>query len=121
MARRFLKLQEGEHMLQIVRLRLADNEPVTLEHIWLPMSYAWLAGEDLSGSLYELLASRGVRVGKCGYEISLTNADAQEARELELPAGGALLKLNELVCDQSGAPLHLCSLSVRGDRFTLRI
>ena len=85
------------------------------------MSFEWLMKEDLSQSLYQLLRLRGLTPGKSGHEISLCYADHQQADQLGVEPGTALLLLNELICDQNGNPLHLCSQRVRGDKFTFRI
>ena len=117
----FLKAPEGSPVVEIVRLRLADGEPVILEKDHFLPAFSWLMTEDLTGSLYQLLKSRGLTPGKSGHEISLCQADAADAEQLGVAKGTALLLLNELICDQNGNPLHLCSQRVRGDRFTFRI
>lgn len=117
----FLKVAEGTPILEIVRVRTADGEPVILEKNHFLTSFSWLAGEDLTGSLYQLLRSRGIAPGKAGHEISLCKAEAEDANALGCQKGDSLLQLNELICDQNGNPLHLSSQHILGERFTFRI
>lgn len=117
----FLKQPEGSPVLEVIRVRMADGEPVSLERAHFPMTFQWLMREDLSKSLFQILRTRGLAPGKTGYEISLCFADHQASEQLGVEAGTALLSLTELVCDQSGNPMILCSQRIRGDRFTFRI
>lgn len=48
-----------ENLVEMIRLRLADDKPVMLEINHFPAAYAWLVQERLDGSLYDLLKTRG--------------------------------------------------------------
>ncbi|MGN0754501.1 MAG: GntR family transcriptional regulator [Aristaeellaceae bacterium] len=111
----------GDEMVEIVRLRLADGDPVMLETNRFPMKYAGLLQEDLSGSLYHLLSKHGVEAASGVHEISLCYATVQQAKLLGVEDGAALLQLNQVIYDQNGAPLHTSHQMIRGDRFTFRI
>lgn len=112
---------QDEQVVEIVRLRLADDVPVMLENNHFPLQYEWLIRENLSGSLYQLLQQHGVEVQQAIHEISLCYATPAQARWLEVEPGSALLQLNEVICDQHGQPLHTSWQLIRGDRFTFRI
>ena len=111
----------GEECVEVIRLRLADGEPVMLETNCFPPKYAYLLREKLAGSLYHLLSKRGVEAASGMHEISLCYATAQQAKLLEVEPGTALLQLNQVIFDQNGAPLHTSHQVIRGDRFTFRI
>ena len=111
----------GETAVEIVRLRLADDTPVMLETNRFPMAYEWLLEEQLDGSLYRQLESRGVSASKGIHEISLCYATPAQARILGVEPGAALLQLEQVIYDQNGAPLHTSHQVIRGDRFTFRI
>jgi len=117
----FLNLQEGEQVIEISRLRLADDLPVMLEINRFPGRYDFLLKGDLSGSLYSLMEAHGLEASQATHDISLCYASAQQAKLLELAPGDALLQLDEMIFDQHGQPLHLSHQVIRGDRFTFRI
>ena len=120
--RRDLLLEETEEqVVEVVRLRLADGSPVMLETNRFPSSYAYLLEEDLTGSLYALLQEHEVGAAQAMHEVSLCYANAQQARQLEVEPGDALLCLREIIYDQHSRPLHTSLQLIRGDRFTFRI
>ncbi|MBQ8200204.1 MAG: GntR family transcriptional regulator [Clostridia bacterium] len=114
-------LLEGDKVVEIVRLRLADAQPVMLETNRFPLTYDSLIREDLTGSLYALLEVRGVEAANGIHEVSLCYATPAQARLLGVNPGDALLQLDQVIYDQHGAPLHTSHQVIRGDRFTFRI
>lgn len=111
----------GDEAVEIVRLRLADGQPVMLETNRFSMAYSFLLASDQTGSLYQLLSRRGIEAAGGVHEISLCHATAQQAKLLGIEAGDALLMLDQVIYDQNGAPLHTSRQVIRGDRFTFRI
>ncbi|MGC4109643.1 MAG: GntR family transcriptional regulator [Nocardioides sp.] len=52
-----LEIEQGQLVYAIVRIRLADGAPISLEHAWLPVAqFPGLLDFQLGGSLYGLLA-----------------------------------------------------------------
>lgn len=117
---RSLQLTGGD-AVEIVRLRMADDAPVMLETNRFPAEYRWLLEEKLDGSLYRLLEARGTEPARGIHEISLCYATPAQARLLEVNAGDALLRLDQVICDPHGTPIHTSHQVIRGDRFTFRI
>ena len=113
--------EEEQQVVELARLRLADNTPVMLETNRFPAAYAFLLEADLTGSLYGLLQEHEVEAAQAVHEVSLCYANAQQARQLEVEPGGALLNLREIIYDQHSRPLHTSLQLIRGDRFTFRI
>lgn len=111
----------AQQVVEIIRLRLADNVPVMLEINHFPPEYQWLLQEELNGSLYALLQSHGVEVTQATHDISLLHAAPAQARTLGVSVGDALLSLHEIIFDQHGLPIHTSQQYIRGDRFTFRI
>ena len=111
----------GNEAIEIVRLRMADGNPVMLETNRFAPRYASLLHEDLTGSLYHLLSKQGIEAASGVHGISLCYATAQQAKLLDVEVGAALLQLNQVIFDQHGAPLHTSHQVIRGDRFTFRI
>ena len=119
--RKELRLTPEDRVLETVRVRLADGEPVVLEKNHFSMAYAYLADADLSGSLYEILREYGVEPRQGIHDISLGYAAEAQARYLGVEPGAPLLRLHEVIYDQKGRPLHNSQQWIRGDRFVFRI
>jgi len=119
--RKELRLNPEDRVLETVRVRLADGEPVVLEKNHFSMAYAYLADADLSGSLYEILREYGVEPRQGIHDISLGFAAEAQARYLGVEQGTPLLRLHEVIYDQKGRPLHNSQQWIRGDRFVFRI
>lgn len=115
-----LHLQEDQKVIEISRLRLADDLPVMLEVNRFPDTFSFLLEEDFQ-SLYECLEEHHLEPSQAIHDISLCHADAHQARHLKIQQGEALLCLDELIYDQHGQPLHTSHQVIRGDRFTFRI
>lgn len=110
-----------EQVVEIARLRLADDLPVMIETNRFPLSCAWLLDEQLTDSLYRLLETRQLVPKRGIHELSLTYATATEARLLTVDPGSALMRLDQVIYDQHDRPLHTSHQVIRGDRFTFRI
>ncbi len=111
----------GDEAVEIVRLRLADGQPVMLETNRFSMRYSFLLASDQTGSLYHQLGQRGIEAASGVHEISLCHATVQQAKVLGVEVGDALLMLDQIIYDQHGVPLHTSHQVIRGDRFTFRI
>lgn len=118
---RDLNLPEGSKILETVRVRFANGEPVILENNHFSMAYAYLQDAELSGSLYRILADYGIVPAKAEHEIDMTRINQDEAKLLEAEAGTMVLRLREVIYDQKGRALHNSNQLIRGDRFTFRI
>ena len=116
-----LGLMPGSRVVEIIRLRLCDGEPVMLEINRFPSGYDFLLEVSAEGSLYECLVQRGLMPSSAVHDISLGHATPMAARQLGCQPGDALLLLDELVLDQHGEPLHLSRQWIRGDKYTFRI
>ena len=119
--RQDLQLAEEDSCVEITRLRLADDEPVMLETNCFGPQCSWLLDSPLDGSLYGLLEARGMLPTRGIHEISLCYATASQARLLGVNAGDALLKLDQIIFNQNGAPIHTSCQVIRGDRFNFRL
>ena len=118
---RDLMVEEDAMVVELVRLRLADDTPVMLETNRFPDTYAYLLEEDLTGSLYAILQRHGIETAQAIHEISLSYATAARAKQLEVSTGDALLMLREVIYDQHHRPLHTSRQFIPADRFTFRI
>lgn len=114
----FFGVSEDDVFFEVSRLRIVDGEPVMLETIWLPMTYADLTGEELDGSLYACLKARyGVEPGGGSRSIGICYATSRESFQLGVDKDSALMLIEDHVYDQTGAPLHVSKQVTRGDKY----
>lgn len=116
-----LGAKEGDHILELCRLRLCDDEPVMLEFNRFPTTNTFVEQESLTGSLYDLMRAHGLIPSRATHDISLGHATPAVSRQLATAPGEALLLLDETVYDQQDRPLHTSRQWIRGDKFTFRI
>lgn len=115
-----LDLQEDERVVEVKRLRFADNEPIVLESSFLPLHIIddeKVLHEVSFTPLYSLLAQRFnvvVVKAKEAFEPVLIRKD--EASLLKTVAGKPALLLERTAYDTIGRPVEFCISIVRGDR-----
>lgn len=116
-----LKLRQNSSVIRILRLRLCDDVPVIIEENRFPQQYAFLLGEDLRGSLYSLLAERGIKTASGKLDIGICSLTENEAQLLNSEPGKPMLLTKALVCDADGNPIHYCKNIINMDRYKLTI
>ena len=116
-----LNLREGSRVLETLRIRTADGEPVVLEKNHFSLAYSYLENENLGGSLYSILRDYGIEPKQGTHDISMAFATETQAKLLGVETGAPLMRLHEVVYDQKGRPLHTSLQLIRGDRFVFRI
>jgi len=113
-----LGLADGALVLEVVRVRLADGEPISLERALFPADrFPGLLDRSLGGSLYELLETHyGLATGEAEERIEVVAAGAAEARLLELRRGAPLLAVARTAWDAAGAAFERSHDLFRADR-----
>jgi GntR family transcriptional regulator len=105
-------------VLEVVRVRLADGDPISLERASFPAErFPGLLDRSLAGSLYELLqADYGLEPGEAEERIEVVLAGAGEAQLLGVPRGAPLLTVARTTWDADGRPFERSHDLFRGDR-----
>jgi GntR family transcriptional regulator len=112
-----LELAAGAPVYEIVRVRLADGEPVALERGSYPAeAFPGLLGRRLDGSLYELFREQYEAPVRAVERLEAAVAGREEAEALEVAAGDPLLRVERVAFAASGRPLELGRDLFRGDR-----
>jgi DNA-binding GntR family transcriptional regulator len=113
-----LALAEGERVVAIERVRLADGEPFAIERSCFPAArFAGLLELDLTGSLYELLDEHWDAAPVRAVEhLEPVLASGAEAATLGLAAGAPLMLVERVAYDDAGAPVEFARDRFRGDR-----
>lgn len=106
---------------QIDRVRLADDQPIALEHGWYPASlFPDLDTTDLSGSLYELMRGYGHVIDRGEQTLWGEVADAASADLLACPLYTPLLVFRR-ISFAAGVPVEYVVSRYRGDRYQLNM
>jgi DNA-binding GntR family transcriptional regulator len=106
--RELLVLDDGEMVVDVERIRLADGRPIIYSRDRIPAQL--LSGTDsqsLDPSLYTLLARAGHPVTSASAHLMPTVATARLARLLEIKRGTPLLHIDQVDYDHHGRPVML--------------
>lgn len=116
---RYLDLAEQELVFKIRRLRLADDEPLILETVYVPERIApGLSEAKLAAApLYTILTSQyGVPIVRARQFFEPTIADDYEAHELKIAKGAPVLLVQNITYSTGDRPVVLSKAIMRGDR-----
>lgn len=107
---RWLRLPLGAEVVHLVRVRLGNGVPLTLQQVWLPHYLVpGLVEVDFTrASLFEQLRERfGLCLVRAETIVSARLADPDEARELELGDPPIGLSVNQLTFDEEERVVEL--------------
>lgn len=117
-----LRLGRVTEVVEVSRLRLADDVPIAVEDAVLPAALTPLLDVDLTTeSLHQTLIALG-RVPTRGHaSVSAHGAAAEDAALLGVETGTALLVERRLILDQHDRPLELAESRYLGSRYALDV
>jgi GntR family transcriptional regulator len=103
-----LNLDEAEEIVELIRLRRAENRLIQREHSRVPLSvFGDLSGLDAADTTIESLAYRnGIMIPMLDERISIVRADAKLASQFTVSEGSPLLRLERVVFDGAERPLE---------------
>ena len=118
-----LALARGQYVVDVVRIRLADGTPISLEHARLPADlFPGLLDQPLGGSLYELIEKEyGVVPGEAVEHIEVVAAGEDEAGILAVEPGAPLLSVNRTTADSAGRVFEFSHDLFRADRTSITV
>jgi GntR family transcriptional regulator len=115
-----LGLERGDWIWLVERLRLADNEPIGLSHVYLnlPPQYALTPLElQNESSLWTLLEKKGIVLTHTEQTIQAVVADKAQAELLQVTEGFPLLLVEGVVLDETRQPVEYHRVFNRGDSY----
>lgn len=121
-----LHLAAGERVFRVIRLRLADTEPLGYHIANLPEAFAphvdrgALETGDSLDYIRDLPLLQGHKL-RMERELDARLADAQDAAVLDVRDCLPMLHLERTVYAEDGTPIEFMRASFRGDRFKYRI
>lgn len=116
-----LRLEEGQTVIKVVRLRLANGEPLAIMTNYLPSEVAPTEKELRSGGLYDAMRSHGHEVVSASQTISARKASSEEAETLQESRGAAILSMRRISYNQSGVPIEIGDHVYRASRYHFTI
>lgn len=121
--RRNLGLADSENVLRIIRLRLADGVPWSLDSSVLPASlFPGLLSGDLTGSLYALMEQRyRVRPAEADETFDTVLADEEQAGLLRVSAGAPLIQIWRVTRGQDDTAIEFAHDHFRADRTRIHL
>ncbi|HVW40912.1 MAG TPA: GntR family transcriptional regulator [Amycolatopsis sp.] len=117
---KLLGIRSGAKLLRLMRLRLADGEPMAIETTHLPLSRFRGLRKHVSagGSLYAALRDQyGVEMERAEETIETSLAGPQEAELLGADVGMPVLLLSRHSFGADGKPVEYVRSVYRGDRY----
>ncbi|GAA3647036.1 GntR family transcriptional regulator [Nocardioides ginsengisoli] len=121
--RRALQLAEGDLVVDVRRLRLADGTPFSLDHARLPADrFPGLLEQPLGGSIYELIEhDYGVTIADAEEVVEVVHATDEEAALLAVAVGDPLVSITRTTYDTSGTPFEFSHDLFRSDRVRITL
>jgi GntR family transcriptional regulator len=118
-----LGLADGDYNFDIVRIRLADGIPISLERARFPAKiFPDLLELPLGNSLYELLKKHyDTNPDEVIEHIDLVNATSDESRILEVPLGSPLFLVTRTTMDDKGRMIEYSHDLFRSDRTRITV
>lgn len=117
-----LQLESEAELVRLDRLRLADNEPMSIEESHLVHHYCpGILQRDYAASpLRQVLEQHyGIRLVRAKQSIRAIAASRQVADRLFIPANAPLLYIERISYSQQSIPIEFLRLYHRGDRYVL--
>jgi GntR family transcriptional regulator len=120
---RALELPAGAPTFRIERLRLADDMPMCLETVHLPVRlFPRLLDADLTGSLYSVLGTRfRTTVARAEQTFTATRLTRRQSDLLGVSAGSAALVMRRISVDTRGRLVEHGESIYRNDRYEFRL
>jgi GntR family transcriptional regulator len=117
-----LQLKRGGQVVEIRRLRLADEVPMAVEYVRLPGVCAAVLDANLeTGSLHAALDEMGRSPVHAHGTLTAAAAGAEEAALLAVPTGSPLLVEERKILDQAGTPVEFTESRYVGGRYRFDI
>jgi DNA-binding GntR family transcriptional regulator len=117
-----LAIDEGDEVLELVRLRLAGSEPIAVLTNFLPAWVVQFSEEDLvERGLYDLIRSQGTTLDSAHQMIGARTASPEETMLLDEPLGAALLTMERVTYDGHGKVVEFGHHLYAASRYTFEI
>ncbi len=120
---RDLRLREGDPVVALLRIRMADRVAIAVEHVTLHgrCAPAVMHADLERGSLHDALRAAGLVPHRGRATISAEVASPDDARLLDVPPRSPLLVERRVIVDARGRPLEATESRYPADRYALDV
>jgi GntR family transcriptional regulator len=118
-----LDVDEGDPVVQVLRLRLLDDRPTMIERTTFvePVGRLLFDHDCDSGSIYAYLGSRGVDMSLAHHLVDAVAADETDSELLGIAAGAPLLRERRRASSTDGSPVEYSDDRYRPDLVSFTI
>jgi GntR family transcriptional regulator len=119
-----LQIPEGEQVVELFRLRIADGEPMALERSYLPYSkVSPIMNEDMEKqSLYKVLEEKcQLKLLRALQTIEISYSNPTDAHYLEIGPDSPVLLIERVTFLEDDQPIECVSSIYRSDRYKFSI
>lgn len=119
-----LQLETGGEVIDITRVRFADDVAIAVMHNLIPVTVlpeVPSVDELCSRGLYDILRARGVQLAQAHQEIAARRATAREATLLGAPRHATVLTMRRLAYDIHGVPVELGNHVYLAERYSFEM
>ena len=117
--KRKLNLEAKENVVEVVRVRYLNRDPVSVDSSYFPPEIGRkLFSKDISGDIFPLLENDlRIELGRADVSLEARPADATIAKLLGTEAGCPIMWVQRLTHDRQGKPVDFEYLAFRGDTY----
>ncbi len=120
---KILQVEPGTLLHELSRVRLADDEPMAIERVYVPVHfYPALSAEQVAhGSLYEVLRKEAhLTIHEAVQSIEATLAGPHEAELLNIKPKSAVMLMKRITQNANGEIFEYAESIYRGDRYIFK-
>lgn len=115
-----LSLETKQPIYELVRRRLLEDEPMTVEKIYLSEMYvADLSIKDFEGSLFDLIERKN-EIAYSHQEVEAILVEPELAELLKVPVGSPLFRVHSVTYAIDATPILYDVSYYRADRYTFK-
>lgn len=114
-----LGLKSKEPVVEVVRVRYLNREPVSVDRSFFPMEIGQgLFSKDLSHDIFPMLENQlGISLGRAEISLEARPADAEVAKHLKIELASPVMWVERLTRDSDDRPIDYEYLAFRGDSY----
>ena len=118
-----LDLPGRDSVVEVVRVRYLNREPVSLDTSYFPLKIGQkLFSKDLSGDIFPMLENEfRIPLGRAEISLEARPADTDVAKKLDIEVGSPIMWVQRLTRDVHDNPVDYEYLALRGDAYKYRI
>lgn len=116
---RLLRVDPGDRIVWVRRVRNADGKPMALEtsHLLHDVAGGVLDADLAARSLYDVLAEGGVRMAAADQSYEAVPVNESESEHLGVPVGSPALLIERVTFNAEDRPFEYVKSVYRGDRY----